>query len=253
MTRITSFVVCIGLVSLAAASRASAEPIRITGGTFVVLGLTGPSSIAIVGTRGFSLVSGVTTLEGRVDPFTDCIPCAPGVSTISAGAFQGGTSFFGPVTLDGVTYHVGDGVDDPEIISFEIFGTAPVPSRDSLPTSVTVPFTLAGNFVPSLSHAGIPIEGRGLATLFFKPDASIPVNPNIDRISYDFIDPTPVPEPSTLTMVAGGLLALVRAARKRREKSNGSTSVPECTKRYSRFPMIPLGEESEWAQGPYSC
>ena len=218
MTRFTSFVVCIGLLSLGAVSRASAEPIRITGGTFIVPGLSESGSIAIVGTRGFSLVSKVTTLEGRVDPVTECIPCAPGVSTISVGAFQGGTSFFGPVTLDGVTYHVGDGVNDPEILSFEIFGTAPVPSPDSLPTSVTVPFTLEGNFFASLFPAGVPIEGRGLATLFFKPDASTPINPNIDRIRYDFTDQTPVPEPSTLTMVAGGLLAVVRATRKRREK-----------------------------------
>ena len=218
MTRITSFVVCIGLLSLGAAPRASAEPIRITGGTFLVGGLSESSSIAIVGTRGFSLVSKVTTLEGRVDPFIACTPCGLGVPTISIGAFQGGTSFFGPVTLDGVTYHVGDGVDDPEHLNFEIFGTALVPSSDSLPTSVTAPFTLEGTFFPSLSHAGVPIEGRGLATLFFIPDASTPINPNIARIRYDFTDQTPVPEPSTLTMVAGGLLAVVRAARKRREK-----------------------------------
>ena len=218
MTRIPSFVVCIGLLCLGASTPASAEPITITGGTFLVPALSASGSISIVGTRGFSLVSKVTTLEGRVDPFFLCIPCAPGVSTISIGAFQGGTSFFGPVTLDGATYHVGDGVDDREIINFEIFGIAPVPSAASLPTSVTVPFTLAGNFFTPFFEAGIPIEGRGRATLFFKPDASTPINPNIDRIRYDFADPTPVPEPSTLTMVAGGLLAVVRAARKRREK-----------------------------------
>ena len=158
MTRITSFVVCIGLLCLGAASRASAEPIRITGGTFLVPGLSEAGSIAIVGTRGFSLVSQVTTLEGRVDPFINCTPCAPGVSTISIGAFQGGTSFSGPVTLDGVTYHVGDGIDDPESISFEIFGTAPVPSPGSLPTSVTVPFTLAGNFF--LPFPQLPVSHR---------------------------------------------------------------------------------------------
>ena len=218
MTRITSFVVTIGLLCLGATSRASAEPIRITGGTFLVPSLSESGSISIVGTRGFSLVSKVTTLEGRVDPFTECTPCGPAGSTISIGAFQGGTSFFGPVTLDGVTYHVGDGIDDPELISFEIFGTAPVPSPNSLPTSVTVPFTLEGNFFASFPETGVAIEGRGLATLFFKPDGSMPINPNIERVRYDFADQTPVPEPSTLTMVAGGLLAVVRAVRKRRAK-----------------------------------
>ena len=84
------------------------------------------------------------------------------MSTISIGAVQAGTSFFGPVTLDGVTYHVGDGIDDPEFIAFEIFGTAPVSSLDSLPTSVTVPFTLEGNFLLSFPGANVPIEVVGL-------------------------------------------------------------------------------------------
>ena len=218
MTRITSFVACIGLLCLGAASRASADPVRITGGTFLVPGLSESGSISIVGTRGFSLVSKVSTLEGRVDPFFNCTPCDPSVSTISIGAFQGGTSFFGPVTLDGVTYHVGDGIDDPEFIAFEIFGTATVPGSGSLPTTVTAPFTLEGNFFASLAQVSVSIEGRGFATLFLKADSPESGNPMVERIRYDFTDQTPVPEPSTLTMVAGGLLAILRAARKRRDK-----------------------------------
>ena len=162
MTRINSFVACIGLLCLGAASRAAAEPIRITGGVF--LASRSPSetgSISIVGTRGFSLVSQVATLEGRVDPFFNCTPCDLAVPTISLDAFQGGTSFFGPATLDGVTYHVGDGIDDPEFIAFEIFGTAPVPSPDSLPTSVTAPFTLDGNFFLAGPNGGVPIKVAG--------------------------------------------------------------------------------------------
>jgi len=173
-------------------------------------------SIAIVGTRGFSLVSQVATSEGRVDAFTECIPCAPG-STISIDAVQAGTSFSGPATLDGVTYQVGEGIDDPEFIALNFFGTAPVPSLDSLPTSVTVPFTLEGNFL-LIPGANVPIEGRGLATLFFGTDSSVPRNAMIERIRYDFTDQTPVPEPATLTMVGGGLLAVLRAVRKRREE-----------------------------------
>lgn len=218
MTRITSCVVCIGLLCLGAVPRASAEPIRITGGTFLVPGLSAPGSIAIVGTRGFSLVdSSVNTLEGRVDPFINCTPCGAAGSTISIGAFQGGTSFFGPATLDGVTYHVGDGIDDPERINLEISGTALVPGLDKLPTSVTAPFTLEGSFLLPLSQP-VPIEGRGVATLFFTFDSTeFPTSAWIERVRYDFTDQTPVPEPATLTLVAGGLLAMARAARKRRE------------------------------------
>jgi len=186
-------------------------------------------SISIVGTRGFSLVSQVATLEGRVDPFFNCTPCDLAVPTISLGAFQGGTSFFGPATLDGVTYHVGDGVDDPEFINFEIFGTAAVPNPDNLPASVTAPFTLEGNFFLSGANGGVPINGRGMATLFFGPAfPGTSTVPTIERIRYDFADPTPVPEPSTLTMVAGGLLAMVRAARKRRDvlRTKAGTGVP---------------------------
>ena len=169
MTRITSFVVCIGLLCLGAAPPASAEPIIITGGTFLVPGPSDAGSIALVGTRGFSLVSTVATIEGRVDAFAYCTPCAPGVSPISIDAVQAGTSFFGPVTLDGVTYHVGDGIDDPEHIALNFFGTAPVPSLDSLPTSVTVPFTLEGNFFASFPQGFSPSKVAGLLRFFSGP------------------------------------------------------------------------------------
>ena len=94
-----------------------------------------------------------------------------------------------------------------------------MPSPDSLPTSAKAPFTLEGNFFLSGPNGGVPITGRGMATLFFVPAFSgMTTPPMIERIRYDFADQAPVPEPSTLTMVAGGLLAIVRAARKRREK-----------------------------------
>jgi hypothetical protein len=219
MTRITSFVACMGLSFLGVVSHASAEPIRVTGGTIVVTGLTGLGSVSIVGTRGFSLTGGVDPLEGRVDPFTECNPCLPGTSTLSVGGFLGGTVFPHAVaTLDGNTYTVGTGIDDLVGLTLELFGIASLPALSDSRTIISAPFTAAGGFfLPSLNPP--LIRGRGIATVALKPfpaDGS-PETWEIDRlVRYDFSDPgpDPVPEPATLVLVASGLAAIVGARKK---------------------------------------
>ena len=222
MTRITLFVASVGLSVLVVASQASAEPIRITGGTIVVTGLTGLGTISIVGTRGFSLTGPVSPLEGRVDPFTECVPCLPGATTLSVGAFLGGTVFPDAVaTLDGQTYTVGSGIDDPEGVNFEVFGIASLPALRDSGTTITAPFTADGNFfLPFLTER---IRGRGIATVALKPfpPGASPEAWEIDRlVRYDFSDP--VPEPATLVLVAGGLAAIVRARKKRLSVREGA-------------------------------
>jgi PEP-CTERM motif len=214
MTRITSFVACMGLFFLGFAPRASAEPIRVTGGRIVV---TSPAegTVSIVGTRGFSLTGIVDPGEGRVDPFTECNPCLPGTSMLSVGASLGGTAFPNAVaTLDGNTYTVGMGIDDLEIVALELFGAASLPRLSDSRTMVAAPFTAEGGFfLPGLS---VPIRGRGIATVGLKPfPAGSPETWEIDRlVRYDFSDP--VPEPATFILVASGLAGIVGARKKRR-------------------------------------
>ena len=215
MTRIPSFVLCLGLLCLAPTARASAEPIRITDGTIVVTGPFEIGSVSIVGTQGFSVAGNVDPGEGRVDPFTQCSPCLPG-AMISVGAFLSGVAFNADGMLNGNSFHLGDGIDDPESLALEFFGTAIAPLLPSLPTSVTVPFTAQGQLF--LPMGGFTIEGGGLATLLFERDVDPSVS-FVDRVRYDFNDQHPIPEPATMTLVAGGLLGIVRAARKQRQKN----------------------------------
>lgn len=216
MTQTTSFVACMGLFFLGFAPHASAEPIRVTGGTIVV---TSPAegTVSIVGTRGFSLTGIVDPGEGRVDPFTECNPCLPDTFALSVGAFLGGTGFPDAVaTLDGNRYTVGMGIDDLETVALELFGAASLPPLSDSRTVVTAPFTAEGWF--SLPGLNVPIRGRGIATVGLKPfPAGSPDTWEIDRlVRYDFSDP--VPEPATFMLVASGLAAIVGARKKRRSR-----------------------------------
>ena len=220
MTRITSFVACLGLFLLGVPPPASAEPIRLTGGTILVTGQVEPGTVSIAGTRGFSLTGGVDPGEGRVDPFTVCNPCLPGTSTLSVGAFLGGTAFPNAVaTLDGNTYTVGTGIDDPEFVTLELFGTVSLPALSDSRTMITAPFTATGAFFAPALNAPVPIRGRGIATLRLKPFPSngSPETWEIDRlVRYEFSDP--VPEPATVMLVASGLAAIVGARKRQRSK-----------------------------------
>jgi hypothetical protein len=180
--------------------------------------VTGPfetGSISIVGTGGFSVAGNVDPGEGRIDPFTQCSPCSPGV-TISAGGLLSGVAFNAAAMLAGSAFELGNGIDDPESMLLEFIGTALVPALSSLPTSITVPFSTQG--LLSLPMGAFTIEGGGFATLFFARDAGDTSAAFVDRVRYDFADQHPVPEPATLTLVAGGLLAVARVARRQRRK-----------------------------------
>jgi hypothetical protein len=227
MTRIATFVACLGLFFLGVAPPASAEPIRLTGGEIVV---TSPfdGAVAIAGTRGFSLTGMVDPGEGRVDPFTQCNPCTPGTSTLSVGAFLGGTAFPNAVaTLDGNAYTVGTGVDDLEIVNLELFGTMSLPPLSDSAVMLMAPFTALGAFVlPTLDFPEV-IRGQGIATVRLKPfrgEDGSPETWEIDRlVRYEFSDP--VPEPATFVLIASGLAALVGARKRRRDtQANPSRS-----------------------------
>ena len=223
MTRITSIVACTGLLCLGVGRHASADPVRLTAGSIVTNGQAAVGPVSIIGTRGFSLIGQVDTGEGRVDPYGECTPCGPGRTTISVGAFLLGTALPGVATLDGKTYTVGSGVNDDVGPLLEFFGTALVPEPRDSPTVVTAPFTAEGRFFLGFDQIPVLMEGRGIATLLFNPfPAGIGSPPTsiIERVRYDFTDETPVPEPATLTMVAGGLIAIARARKRRRPRAH---------------------------------
>jgi hypothetical protein len=150
----------------------------------------------------------------------------PGATTISIGAFLGGTGFPNAVaTLDGNTFTVGTDIDDLEGVTLEFFGMASLPAPSDSQMIITAPFSVTGGFFLPF-NAPVLIRGRGIATLALKPfpAGSSPETWEIDRlVRYDFTDP--VPEPATLTLVASGLAAIVgaRTRRSRRRDEGGAT------------------------------
>lgn len=222
MARVARSVACVGTLCLLIAAHASADPIRITGGFATATGLSSGGEISLQGTRGFSLTGTLTTGEGRIDPFNQCFPCLPG-QEISVGAFQGGASFPGTARFEGQTYTDISGVDSTESVFFELVGFTVIPPFTNASTTITAPFTISrGGFNFFLDSVTVPIIGQGIATVLLRPQPvpfGAPPEWIVGSVRYDFNDATPVPEPGTILMVAGGLAVIVRSARRRQQEN----------------------------------
>ena len=132
---------CLGIAQHAAAEIRS----LITGGSMLVTGQNELGSIALTGTRGFSLRGGVDPSEGAVDAMNLCSTeeprCAAAVSTISVGTFLTGFAFpSGIVTLDGVTYDNLNGFEFAVEHRGAVDGTITLPPIQAAPLVVTAPF-----------------------------------------------------------------------------------------------------------------
>ncbi len=224
MVRMTRFVAVVGVCWIATVPAASADPITVTSGVLVAPRPPLPGgSASLVGTRGFFLQSTVTTGEGRVDVLTNCDPCFPG-ATLSVAGILSGSAFNGVATLDGNTYTNLSGVDVPTSIYMEFFGKTVMPAFQNADVVVTLPFSMMGVFnLPATQEV---LRGRGVASVFLRPNI---FNDTIQewraqRVLYDFSDQATVPEPSTMLLVGGGLLALARHARRRHCPSTSAST-----------------------------
>lgn len=203
------------LLAIVAPNSAQADPIVITAGTIVQPGGTSsiPGSGNIVGTENFTWV-------GEIDPTASfgaqCdLRCAPG-AIVNVGGVLGTTNVKGEVTYQDQQFRVGGTPASFGVLNFN-FLTESLELPPAGPSAVfTAPFTVTGGltfpFFGPPAQPSVPLSGAGIVTAFFIPSPSAPgVAPGwqLSQLSYEFAA-EPVPEPSTMLLVGGGMAALLR-------------------------------------------
>jgi hypothetical protein len=212
------FVACAGVLCLAAASDAAAEPIRVTSGSLVFPSgnqfQTGP--ISITGTRGFSLTGGIDTGESNLGPFRQCSPCEASSTLELGGPTVSNAGFFdATLTFEGQTF-LNVGFSDTATLLLGLSGTVAVPEVGPSPIVLTAPFALVfSSFQPDRGVDSVPIHGGGIAMVSLAPRFGFW---ELQGVRYDFVA-TPTPEPATLILIGGGAAAMGLRTRKRRSES----------------------------------
>jgi hypothetical protein len=222
-------------VALLCSSVAAADPVRFAGTTADgVREVTSGEYQVTSGEDGFFSLSGdgfsfVGTGLGSSLPFWTCGFCLPGTPVgLDAALLPGDFSDSGTADLDGTHY---EQVYWSGRLDFDSeYVTAGADVRAS------APFTFSGTLSAFLdeTRTGTPLfstelTGNGTVHIRFFPelqsDPSLPGGPwaEVFSVRYQFEDQTPIPEPTTTTMVliGSGLAGLV-ASRKRRRQDLGS-------------------------------
>lgn len=229
MTLPTGYVRALGLAAVVLLPRpASADPVTIRSGyveTSQVLALARGTLHGDAFSMTFGADAFVTSLA------YDCWPCLPGTTVHLGGTFEGPRAG-GSAVVDGTTY--------PQVFFDGMTGTFTSPSfvvtGDSTLT-ITQPFTyngvVSGYLVdPWVSGFTEPafikfLTGQGTASATFiftrfseDDDGAMFTATNL---RYDFGDAAPVPEPTTMLLVGGGMAFMTYRERRRQSVRSSRT------------------------------
>jgi PEP-CTERM motif len=197
---------------LSAPLQARADTITISGGTLTAEGgLSGPISFSLTG-DGFAVMGGGQ--PGFVGP-SFCFPCVAGDQVNFDSYFAGESTLgSGPATVNGVSY---DKVWYAGVLAFD--GEAMAFPEASTSLDLTSPFNLVSDATersflegyltsdlqgPALFRVDVVGRGVARATFLEGPEAGQFFFENVD---YSFLASEPIPEPTSLLLLATGLVA----------------------------------------------
>jgi len=190
-----------------------ADPIVVTSGSLSVTGISGGPHYSLFG-ENFSVNGGGE--QGSSQP-QSCFPCVSGNLIGLNGFFAGSSLGSGHLTIEGMTFNnlVFAG-------TFQFTGAAVTIPAATTNVSITAPFTFAGDLRACVFQGGPPdcspgdaifstdLVGQGIATIqlnFIGINASGNSLYTFNSVTYNF-QSAEVPEPMTITLLAGGLMGL---------------------------------------------
>lgn len=210
------------ITALLTGSVVHADTIAVTGGG---LDISGPASglqhsgtLEISGDRAFTLTAFVSSADGVYGPIVCADGCRPGDPLSIRGVWLGTSLQDATVTLDGITYTNVTSTSSLTGAGVEFTGMTRLPSTFAPSAVLSAPFTFTGSFFDGTTPYSL--FGRGTATIFletFELPQEFGTSWGVSRVQYAFSsDPgAPIPEPSTLLLIGGGLGTLILRARRR--------------------------------------